>query len=272
MCAMPDTDVRTRTIATDGVDLHLLEAGDDGPVVLLSHGFPELAYSWRHQLPALARAGYRVVAPDQRGYGRSSRPDDIEAYDIHHLVDDLRGVLDDLGAERAVVVGHDWGSMVASHLALLHPDRVLGLVNMSVPHLGRGGVAPTTAMRGFAGDNFFYMLYFQEPGVADADLGADPHRTMLRLLAGTRSRPDAVPDPSSSAPDGRGCVDRLPEPDGLPGWLSRDELDHYVAEFGRTGFTGGINWYRNMDRNWATSPELAGAKVTVPSLFVGGAL
>jgi pimeloyl-ACP methyl ester carboxylesterase len=275
MCAMPDTDVRTRTIATNGVDLHLLEAGDDGPVVLLSHGFPELAYSWRHQLPALARAGYRVVAPDQRGYGRSSRPEAIDDYDIHHLVGDLLGVLDDLGAERAAVVGHDWGSMVASHLALLHPDRVLALVNMSVPHLGRGGVAPTTAMRNLIGDGFFYMLYFQEPGVADADLGRDPAVTMGRLLAGSRmgGDSDAAPDPAAFfANDGRGFVDRLPEPDGLPDWLTRADLDHYVAEFTRTGFTGGINWYRNLDRNWATTPELDGAKVTVPSLFVGGGL
>jgi pimeloyl-ACP methyl ester carboxylesterase len=265
-------DLRSRTLSIRGVDLHLLEAGADGPVVLLAHGFPELAYSWRHQLPALARAGYRVVAPDQRGYGRSSRPEAVEAYDIHHLVGDLVAVLDDLQAERAFVVGHDWGSMVASHLALLHPDRVRGLVNMSVPHLPRGEVPPLTALRNLVGDSFFYILYFQEPGVADAELGGDPARTMRRLLAGASVQPGAAPDPALFADDGRGFVDRLPEPDGLPGWLSAGELDHYVAEFRRTGFTGGLNWYRNIDRNWATTPELAGAKVTVPSLFVGGAL
>jgi pimeloyl-ACP methyl ester carboxylesterase len=270
--SMPDGDVRARTVSTNGVELHLLEAGDEGPVVLLAHGFPELAYSWRHQLPELARRGYRVVAPDQRGYGRSSRPAEVEAYDVHHLVDDLLGVLDDLGAERAAVVGHDWGSMVASRLVLLHPDRVLGLVNMSVPHLSRGEVAPTTAMRNLVGDSFLYMLYFQEPGVADADLGRDPACTMRRLLAGGALRRDALPDPAFFAPDGRGFVDRLPEPDGLPGWLTTSELDHYVAEFRRTGFTGGLNWYRNLDRNWATTPEQAGAKVTVPSLFVAGGL
>jgi pimeloyl-ACP methyl ester carboxylesterase len=269
---MPDDEVRSRTVSTGEVDLHLLEAGGDGPVVLLAHGFPELAYSWRHQLPALARAGYRVVAPDQRGYGRSSRPAEIESYDIHHLVGDLVAVLDDIGAERAVVVGHDWGSMVASHLALLRPDRVRALVNMSVPHLARGGAAPTTVMRNVFGDNFFYMLYFQEPGVADADLGADAGRTMRRLLAGVTVRPDAAPDPGFFAADGRGFVDRLPEPDGLPDWLTAAELDHYVEEFRRTGFTGGINWYRNLDRNWATTEQLADANVTVPSLFVGGAL
>src|SRR5690606_19637152 len=220
----------------------------------------------------LARAGYRAVAPDQRGYGRSSRPSEIEAYDIHHLVGDLVAVLDDLQADEAVVVGHDWGSMVASHFALLQPGRVRGLVNMSVPHLPRGARPPTEVMRNVVGDSFFYMLYFQEPGVADADLGGDPARTMRRMLAGATLRPDAAPDPAMFAADGRGFVERLPEPEGLPEWLTRAELDHYVAEFERSGFTGGLNWYRNLDRNWETTPELAGATVRVPSLFLGGAL
>jgi pimeloyl-ACP methyl ester carboxylesterase len=269
---MPDGDVRTRTVSTNGVDISVLEAGVDGPVVVLAHGFPELAYSWRHQVPALARAGYRVIAPDQRGYGQSSRPEAVEAYDIHHLVGDLVGLLDDLQVAQAVVVGHDWGSMVASHLALLHPDRVLGLVNMSVPHLSRSAIPPTEALRNLVGDNFFYMLYFQEPGVADAELGGDVARTMRRLLAGASLRPDTQPDPAFFAADGRGFIDRLPEPDGLPDWLMQAELDHYIAEFRRTGFTGGLNWYRNLDRNWETTAQLAGTKVTVPSLFVGGAL
>jgi pimeloyl-ACP methyl ester carboxylesterase len=255
----------------DGVVLAVEVTGDGFPVVL-AHGFPELGYSWRHQVPALAGAGYRVVVPDQRGYGRSSRPEPVEAYDIHHLTGDLLRVLDELGEERAVVVGHDWGSMVASHLALLHPDRVAALVNMSVPHLPRGPMPPVTAMRNALGDAFFYILYFEEPGVADAELGGNPARTMRRLLAGTRTEPGAVPDPSLFANDGRGFVDRLAEPEGLPAWLSQDELDHYVAEFTRTGFTGGINWYRNLDRNWETTPQLAGAKVGVPTMFVGGEL
>jgi epoxide hydrolase A/B len=268
---MPDHEVRSRTLSTNGVDLHLVEAGE-GPVVLLAHGFPELAYSWRHQLPALAAAGYRAVAPDQRGYGRSSRPEAVEDYDIHHLVGDLVGVLDDLEAEQAVVVGHDWGSMVASHLALLHPRRVRGLVNMSVPHLPRGGAAPVTAMRNAFGDNFFYILYFQQPGVADAELGADPARTMRRLLCALAVQPGAPIDPAVFANDGRGFVDRMAEPDGLPGWLSAAELDHYIGEFGRSGFTGGLNWYRNLDRNWETTPQLDGATVAAPALFIGGAL
>jgi pimeloyl-ACP methyl ester carboxylesterase len=265
------TEIRERTVSTNGVELHVLEAGEGMPVVL-AHGFPELAYSWRHQLPALADAGYRVIAPDQRGYGRSSRPDAIEDYDIEHLTGDLCGLLDELGEERAVFVGHDWGSLVVSSLALLRPDRVAAIVNMSVPFLPRAPMPPVETMRAIFADAFFYIVYFQEPGVADAELSADPAMTMRRLLAGVSLRAGEAPDPSAFANDGRGFVERMAEPDGLPDWLTQDEFDHYVAEFTRTGFTGGINWYRNMDRNWSLTEHIAGATVAVPSLFIGGRL
>jgi len=262
----------TRTVTTDptsGVDLRVVDHGE-GPVVILAHGFPELAYSWRHQISALADAGCRVLAPDQRGYGGSSRPDAIEAYDIHALTGDLVALLDDVGEERAVFVGHDWGSMVVWQTALLHPERVAGVVGMSVPFVPRGGVPPTEAFRAMFGDNFFYILYFQEPGVADAELGADPAKTMRRMLAGVKVTEGAL-DPLAFAADGRGFVERMPEPERLPDWLSEDELAHYAAEFARTGFTGGLNWYRNFDRNWERTAELQDAHVTVPSLFIGGA-
>jgi pimeloyl-ACP methyl ester carboxylesterase len=261
---------RTRTVSTNGVDLHVVEAGDGFPVVL-AHGFPELSYSWRHQLPALADAGYHAIAPDQRGYGRSSRPEAIADYDIVHLTDDLLGILDELGEEQAVFVGHDWGSMIVWQMSLLHPDRVAGVVGMSVPFLPRGPMPPIQLMRQVFGDSFFYILYFQEPGVADADLGADPATTMRRMLAGLTVPTDGSVDLTGlAAPDGKGFVDRLPEAEELPPWLSQEELDHYTAEFSRTGFTGGINWYRNFDRNWELTPQLDGAKVTVPSLFITG--
>jgi pimeloyl-ACP methyl ester carboxylesterase len=264
--------VRERTVATNGVDLHVLEDGA-GPPVILAHGFPELGYSWRHQLPALADAGFRVLAPDQRGYGKSSRPAAVEDYDIIHLTDDLIGLLDDLGEEKATFVGHDWGSMVVWPLALLHPERVAGVVGMSVPFVPRGPMPPTQMMRQVLGDAFFYMLYFQEPETADAELGGDPARTMRRMLGGAVIRSDVEVDMAAMfANDGRGFIDRMPEPDGLPDWLGQDEFDHYVSEFMRTGFTGGINWYRNLDRNWELTERLAGAKVEVPSLFIGGAL
>jgi pimeloyl-ACP methyl ester carboxylesterase len=267
-----DIQIRERTIVTNGVELHVVEAGE-GPLVVLAHGFPELSYSWRHQVPALARAGYRVIAPDQRGYGRSSRPEAIDAYDIVHLTDDLLGVLDEAGEERAVFVGHDWGSMVVWQTALLHPQRVIGVVGMSVPFLPRAPMPPLDIMRAVLGDSFFYILYFQEPGVADADLARDPRQTMTRMLAGLVMPADGAAQSSLLSPnDGRGFVERIPEPDGLPGWLRQDELDHYVDEFTRTGFTGGINWYRNFDRNWELTPQLDGRKVEVPSMFIGGRL
>jgi pimeloyl-ACP methyl ester carboxylesterase len=259
-----------RTAHVNGVDLHIVEAGE-GPTVVLAHGFPELSYSWRHQIPALAEAGYRVIAPDQRGYGRSTRPDAVDQYDIVHLTGDLLALLDDIGEERAFFVGHDWGSIVVWNMALLAPERVRGVVGMSVPFLPRPPMPPVQIMRQVFQDAFFYIVYFQEPGVADAELGADPAETMTRLLCSV-SVPEDGADNSAlfAANDGRGFVERLPKPDALPGWLSQAELDHYVEEFTRTGFTGGINWYRNLDRNWELTPQLEGATVTVPSLFIGG--
>ena len=166
-------------------------------------------------------------------------------------------------------VGHDWGAIVVWQLALMAPERVAGVVGMSVPFVPRGERPPTEVMRHLVGDSFFYILYFQEPGVADADLGRDPAATMTGMLAGLSGGVGV--DPSAHAGDGRCFVERLPQPDELPAWLRREELDHYIAEFSRTGFTGGINWYRNLDRNWRLTEHLAGAKVQVPSLFVAGA-
>jgi len=260
------------TVQRDGVKL-VCDVGGEGPPVILAHGFPELAFSWRHQVPALMDAGYRVAMPEQRGYGRSDRPDAIEDYDIIQLTGDLLAVLDSLGEERAVFVGHDWGAMVVWQLALMAPDRVTGVVGMSVPFLPRGPVPTITLLRQLFTDAFFYILYFQEPGVADAELASDPARTMRRLLAGSRSDADPQLDAALfSANDGRGFIERLPEPKALPSWLSQEELDFYTAEFTRTGFTGGLNWYRNMNRNWHVTEHLADAHVTCPSLFIAGSL
>jgi pimeloyl-ACP methyl ester carboxylesterase len=259
-----------RRVATNGIELHVVEAGAGFPVVL-AHGFPDLAYSWRHQIPALAHAGYRALAPDQRGYGRSDRPAAIEDYDVIHLTDDLLGLLDDIDADQAVFVGHDWGALLVWQMALLHPDRVAGVVGLSVPFIPRAPMPPLELMRAAFADSFFYIVYFQEPGVADADLGADPGETMRRMLAGLTIPKEGGADLSGlAAPDGCGFVDRLPPVDQLPPWLSQSELDHYTAEFTRTGFTGAVNWYRNMDRNWALTEHLDGAKVTVPAAFITG--
>lgn len=259
-----------RIVDTNGVRLQVTEAGDRGaPVVLLAHGFPELAYSWRHQIPVLADAGFHVLAPDQRGYGGSSRPEQIAAYDVAELTADLVGLLDDVGAARAVWIGHDWGAPVVWSAAQLHPDRVAAVAGLSVPPIPRPQVAPTAAFRRIFGDNFFYMLYFQEPGVADAELAADPARTLRRMIGGLRP-----PDPDAAArivaPGPAGFIDRLPEPLARPDWISAAELDHYIAEFTRTGFTGGLNWYRNLDRNWQIMARPVAASITVPALFIGG--
>ena len=251
--------------------LRVIEAGDRGaPVVVLAHGFPELAYSWRAQIPVLADAGYHVLAPDQRGYGGSSRPDAIEAYNIHELTADIVGLLDDVGAERAAWVGHDWGAIMVWNAPLLHPDRVAAVAALSVPVVPRAKVPPTQALRRTFGENFFYMLYFQEPGVADAELNGDPARSIRQVMFGQPAPGDQGAALRMVAPGPEGFIDRLAEPDGLPDWISQDELDHYISEFSRTGFTGGLNWYRNFDRNWETTPELAGAKISVPCLFIGG--
>jgi pimeloyl-ACP methyl ester carboxylesterase len=260
-----------RLVDTNGVQLRVIEAGDRGaPVVVLAHGFPELAYSWRHQISALAEAGYHVLAPDQRGYGGSSRPDAIDAYNIHELTADLVGLLDDVGAERAVWVGHDWGAIVVWNMPLLHPDRVAAVAALSVPPLPRAHKPPTLAFRRTFGENFFYILYFQEPGVADAELDGDPARTMRRMMGGQPALNDQSAAMRMLAPGPEGFIDRIPEPDGLPDWISQDELDHYISEFSRTGFTGALNWYRNFDRNWETTAEIVDAKISVPSLFIGG--
>ena len=209
--------ITERVIETNGVRLHTVEAGESGaPVVVLAHGFPELAYSWRHQIPALAAAGYHVLAPDQRGYGRSTRPADIAAYNVADLSADLIGLLDDVGADKAVFVGHDWGAPVVWGSAQLHPDRVAAVVGLSVPPVPRAQVPPTQAFRAIFGDNFFYMLYFQEPGVADAELAADPARTITRMLGGLALSDDPAAALRMIRPGPAGFIERLPEPDGLP--------------------------------------------------------
>jgi pimeloyl-ACP methyl ester carboxylesterase len=260
-----------RLVETNGVQLRVIDAGDrNAPVVVLAHGFPELAYSWRHQIPALTEAGYRVLAPDQRGYGGSSKPGTVDAYNIVELSTDIVGLLDDVGAERAVIVGHDFGGVVAWSAPLLHPDRFAGVVGLSVPPVPRPKVTTTQAFRRVFGDNFFYVLYFQEPGPADAELNRDPATTLRKLMGPlTTTDEGAAQRMLQSGPEG--FIDRLPEPGGLPDWIGRDEFDHYVTEFTRNGFTAPLNWYRCFDRNWELTATTPAATIDAPSLFIGGA-
>lgn len=258
-------------VDVNGVRLRVAEAGPpDGPVVILAHGFPELAYSWRHQIPALAAAGYRVLAPDQRGYGGSSRPPAVESYDIAALTGDLVGLLDAVGAQRGAVIGHDWGAVVAWSTPLMHPGRVAAVAGLSVPPVPRPLTPPTEAFRRIFGTNFFYILYFQQPGVADAEMAGDPERALRRMLGGMRTPQDEATALRMLAAGPEGFIDRLPEPQRLPDWLSAAELEHYVAEFTRTGFTGALNWYRNFERNWQIMATPVASTIDAPALFVGG--
>lgn len=267
-----DESTIRRFSGVEGTELWARDAGE-GPVVVLTHGFPELGFSWRHQLDALVDAGYRVLIPDQRGYGRSGRPDEVTDYDLEHLVGDVVALLDDVGAETAAIVGHDWGSIVAWNSPLLQPDRFWAVAGLSVPFTPRSKRPPTEIWRELFGDRYFYILDFQEPGRADANLGRDALDTMHRLLAPAVGQFGGDPsDPGilGGLPDDRGFVDRLPGPGPLPAWLTEDELAFYAGEFGRTGFTGGINWYRNFDRNWDHTAHLADATISIPSFFLAG--
>jgi pimeloyl-ACP methyl ester carboxylesterase len=268
------TEVAHRTIEANGIPVHLAEAGS-GPLVLLCHGFPESWYSWRHQLKALAEAGYRGVAPDMRGYGQTGQPQEIDQYTLFHLVGDMVGVLDALSAREAVVVGHDWGAPVAWHCALLRRDRFRAVAGLSVPFRPRGSTRPTSAMPQTE-SSLFYQLYFQAPGVAEAELGRNPHDTIRRLLySGSGDAPrdsdntlgDSAP---GMVPRTGGLLARTVDSPTLPAWLTEADVDFYAGEFARTGFRGGLNWYRNIDRNWELLAPFSGAKVTAPALYMAG--
>jgi len=266
--------VQHRTVETNGIRMHLAEAGT-GPLVLLCHGFPESWYSWRHQLAALAEAGFHAVAPDMRGYGETDAPETIEAYTLLHLVGDMVGVLDALGMESAVIAGHDWGAPVAWHAALLRPDRFRAVIGLSVPYVPRTSVRPTTVMPR-TDDAVFYQLYFQTPGVAETELECDVRVTIRRLVysaSGDRPRGDTragAPREVGMVPAAGGWLTRTVDPERLPPWLSEADIDVYAAGFARRGFRGGLNWYRNIDRNWELLAPFAGAHVAVPALYIAG--
>ncbi|WP_331744924.1 alpha/beta hydrolase [Kitasatospora sp. NBC_01300] len=259
-----------RLVPSPAGRIHLVEQGT-GPLVLLLHGFPESWYSWRHQLPVLAAAGYRAVAIDVRGYGRSSRPEEVTAYRMFDLVEDNVAVVHALGERSAVIVGHDWGSTIAANSALIRPDvfRAVGL--LSVPYLPRGGPRPSEVFGHLGGDEEFYVSYFQEPGRAEAEIEPD----VRGWLAGFYAALSADTMPAADAPDphfvSRGGTLRDRFPAGRrPGWLSAEELDFYAGEFERTGMGGALGRYRNMDRDWEDLADFDGAPVTQPSLFIGG--
>ncbi len=242
-----------RTLSANGIELHLLEQGE-GELIVLCHGFPELAWSWRHQIPALAAAGYRVIAPDMRGYGGSSVPAEIEDYDILTLCADMTGLLDAEGEDRAIFVGHDWGSFVVWALAAYEPERVRAVAGLSVPFIPRAPAPPIPIMRRHIGEDF-YIVWFQEPGVADEALSLDVRRTLTTSRQWTASWAEE-----------EGANPRRPD------WMAEEDLQVYIDAFERTGFTGGLNWYRNMDRNWELTEPFKERRIEQPALFLTGEL
>ena len=266
--------VTHRTIETNGIRMHIAEQGS-GPTVLLCHGFPELWYSWRDQLAALAAAGFHAVAPDMRGYGETEAPPDIDKYTLLHLLGDMVGLLDALGEERAVIAGHDWGAPVAWLAARLRPDRFPAVIGLSVPYAPRRPARPTSVMPQ-SEDAVFYQLYFQQPGVAEAEFERDVGRAMRAMLCGisgdaARGAMDAGAGRAvGMVPRNGGFLSNRRDPPLLPGWLTAADVDFYAAQFARTGFRGGLNWYRNIDRNWELLAAFDGVPVGVPALYIAG--
>lgn len=258
-----------RMVKANGIQMRVAEMGQ-GPLVVLLHGWPESWYSWRHQMPALARAGYRVVAPDLRGYGGSDAPMDPGSYDVQTLAADVRGLLDALGERQATLVGHDWGAGVLWACLLLHPERFKAGVAMSVPYGGRFPVPTAAQLKQAYGENFAYLLYLQEPGVAQQEFDADPRGLLSRLLTSPDTPREAptITDPRRAA---GGWLGRFGTPKALPAWLTAADLDFYEAEFRRSGFRGGLNYYLNIDRDAEIFARLPQPQVQQPVLFIAGA-
>jgi pimeloyl-ACP methyl ester carboxylesterase len=264
---MTPFEFRFRTIPVNGIEMNVAEYGE-GPLVLMCHGWPELWYSWRHQLVALAAAGFRAVAADMRGFGRTSAPDDVSAYTILHNVGDMVALVSALGAMRALIVGHDWGAPVAWHAALMRPDLFPAVVAMSVPHRRRGPRPPLDTLRK-AGKADYYYLYFQKQAAED-EFSRDPRFTLARILyigSGDTPREHKM---SMYVDRAKGFLGAARDPVPLPSWLTEADIDVFADEYARSGFRGGLNWYRNIDRNWALTAPWHGAVIAQPALFIAG--
>ena len=268
---------KTGIIAANGIDIHYVEHGS-GPLVIFCHGWPESWYSWRHQLQAIGDAGFRAVALHMRGYGETTRPKDIEAYTISHLVGDVVGSVTAFGESEAIVVGHDWGGPVAWHSALMRPDIFRAVAVLSVPFNPPfalpDGVSINDLMRQAAAGRQYYRLFFQEPGVAEADFEKDVRKSMLGVLYAFSG--DIVADNiHSSGWDGHFPIeetmtDQFVMPEKLPKWLSEQDLDFYVNELSASGFGGGFNWYRNIERLPGHLAPFIGRTIEQPALYLYG--
>ncbi len=265
------TEPKFQTLPINGIQMRIAEQGS-GPLVLFCHGWPESWYSWRHQLAALAAAGYRAVAPDMRGYGGTEAPAHVDQYTMLHLVGDMVELVKALGETQAVIVGHDWGAPVAWTSALLRPDVFRAVAGMSVPFTPPGKIDLLSALQA-QGVTTFYMQYFQAPGVAEAELEADVAASLRRIyFSGSGDGPQrptfGMLEPGSGVLSN--TVDPLSSGAALPSWLPREDLAYYTAEFKRAGFRGGLNWYRNLRRSWELLMPWRGCIIRQPSLFIAG--
>jgi pimeloyl-ACP methyl ester carboxylesterase len=258
-----------QTASVNGIEMAYYEAGPRGGVpIILCHGFPELAFSWRHQLKALAKAGRWVIAPDQRGYGLTSRPDAVGDYDMAHLTGDLVGLLDHLGVEQAIFCGHDWGGIVVWQMPLMHGARVAGVIGLNTPFLPRSPVDPIAIMRARFGPDM-YIVWFQTPAEPDAFLAADVEKTMRFFMRRPRALNPATPPPEGGSTFAfKDLIAQWDGSDGADQLLSPQALAVFVEAFRRTGFTGGINWYRNFTRNWERSEGLPARIDDLPCLMI----
>jgi pimeloyl-ACP methyl ester carboxylesterase len=259
-----------RMVAAPAGRIHLVEAGT-GPLILLVHGFPEGWRSWRHQLLALAQAGYRAAAIDVRGYGRSSKPSEASAYRLLDHVADNVAVIRALGVTEATVIGHDWGSPIAATSALLHPEVFTAVGLLSVPYSPPGGPRPSEVLAAMGTDPQFYVAYFQQPGAAEAEIEPDVRGWLTGFYAALAG--DAATEPEAPwflVPSGRAMRANFPARAGLPPWLEEADVDLSAAEFERTGFAYALNRYRCMDLDWGDLAHLSGATIEQPSLFAIG--
>ena len=259
-------------IETRGVRLRTMVEGE-GPLCVLVHGWPESWYSWRHLIDPLVSAGYRVAAPDVRGYGGSDKPHAIEAYDMVEMTDDVLGIIDALAGPsgQAILIGHDWGAPIVWTTAIRHRPRVSAVIGMSVPHVGRGGRPPIELFKAIYADRFFYQIYFQEEGVAEAELEADIATALRKIYYASSGARGALGfSGGGKKPANAKLLDGLVDPDPLPEWLSQEELDYYVEQFRAGGFRGPLNRYRNQYRDYERLPELATEKIEQPALFIAG--
>jgi pimeloyl-ACP methyl ester carboxylesterase len=264
--------LQTRTVAVNGIQMYIAEQGPrdgKGPLAICCHGWPELGHSWRHQIPALVQAGYRVVVPDMRGFGKTEAPHDIDQYSVLHMVGDIVALVQVLGEKQAIIIGHDWGAPIAWTCAMLRPDVFPKVIAMSVPHRPRGPAAPLQILKQ-QGMHNFYWCYFQTPGVAEAEFERDVSVTMRKLIYGISGDAPVDRENPLMVSEGGGFLDRLRVPDKLPAWTSEADLTVFVSEYQRTGFRGGLNWYRNLDRNWELTAPWQGAVINQPALFIAG--